>query len=281
METQSIPKKKQSQCLNHRLACLLLAAGSGLLAGAQSGKALDTACKPGSKAAACQSQQANPAPATSGSTAKPPASAADFAFPTDDSKNGSDPDGTPHTTNAKPTGGSALPDMPTGGVPDPPASSERPLGSGKDSSSSSSSSDGLPPGTSSASPADVDDDVAPTTAAPNAPIKSARLKDLGSRGDSSAARSKLEQTRVADDIKVGQFYTKDGNMQGAYLRFKDAADRAPDDPDVRFFLAESASSLKKRDEAVMNYRACLQLDPGGDHDKAARKALGKLGIAVP
>lgn len=263
----------------YALECLLLACAVTLQLRAQGGKTQDASCKPGSKAAACQSPQA---PAAGGSAAKPPASAADFAFPVEDSKHGTDPDGTPHTQDSSHPG-SALPAMPTSAVPDPPASSERPLEGSGGSSSSSSSSDGLPPGTSSSADSnrDVDDDVAPTTAAPNAPIKAARLKDLGSRGDSSAARAKLEQTRVADDVKVGLFYTKDGNLQGAYLRFKDAADHAPDDPDVRFYLAESANKLNKRDEAVLNYRACLQADPGGDHDKAARRALGKLGVAAP
>ncbi len=96
----------------------------------------------------------------------------------------------------------------------------------------------------------------------------------------SVARAKLEETRVADDLKVGGFYMKDGNAQGAYLRFKDAVDHAPDDSDARFNLAEAAIRLSKRDEAILNYREYLRLDPGGDHDKQSRKALGKLGAAA-
>ncbi len=125
-----------------------------------------------------------------------------------------------------------------------------------------------------------DDDVAPTNADPKAPVKASALKDLGSRGDTSAARAKLEMTRAGDDVKVGTYYLQQGNAQGAYLRFKDAVTHAPDEPDARFGLGESASRLSKRDEAVLNYRMYLRLDPGGDHDKAARKALGKLGAAA-
>ena len=173
--------------------------------------------------------------------------------------------------------------MPTEAVPDPPASSERPLRLPPGySGSSSSASDDAPAGNagSSSSRSADDEDVAPTTAAPDAPVRSSALKDLGSRGDTSQARAKLEQTRVADDLKVGGFYMKDGNTQGAYLRFKDAADHAPDDPDVRFNLAEAAGKLNKRDEAVLNYQEYLRMDPGGDHDKATRKALGRLGAAA-
>jgi tetratricopeptide (TPR) repeat protein len=147
--------------------------------------------------------------------------------------------------------------------------------SGGSSSGSNSSEDS---GSSSSSrSADDDADVAPTTAAPNAPVKAAKLKDLGSRGDMSAARAKLEQTRVADDLKIAKFYWNDGNTQGAYLRYKDAVDHAPDDPDARFGLAEAASKLKKNDEAILNYREYLKADPDGDHDKDARRALAKLG----
>lgn len=237
---------------------------------AQSGSQQAAKCAPGAKADTCQAAPAQP------QGGEPAGKASEFAFPLEDSKHGANPDGTPSSSGSKPAG--SLPDMPTSGVPDPPASSNVPVG---DAGSSSSSGDNLPPGTSSSRDgADPDDDIAPTTAAADAPIKSAHLKDLGSRGDSSAARARLEQTRVADDIKVGLFYTKDGNAQGAYLRFKDALDHDPTDPEVRFYLAESASRINKRDEAVLNYREYLQLDPGGDHDKASRKALARFGAAV-
>jgi tetratricopeptide (TPR) repeat protein len=147
-------------------------------------------------------------------------------------------------------------------------------GDSSSSGSSSSSSDA----SSSSSHTDDDADVAPTTAAPDAPVKASALKDLGSRGDTTEARLKLEQTRVADDLKVAHFYLQDGNAQGAYLRYKDAVDHAPDEPDARFGLAEAASKLNKRDEAVLNYREYLKLDPDGDHDKETRRALAKMGV---
>jgi Tfp pilus assembly protein PilF len=103
------------------------------------------------------------------------------------------------------------------------------------------------------------------------------LKDLGSRGDMSAAHAKLEQTRFQDDLKVGKFYLQDGNPQGAYLRYKDAVDHVPDDPDALFGLAQAADKLKKKDEAILNYRETIKADPGGDHDRAARAALKDLG----
>ncbi|MGI4853845.1 MAG: tetratricopeptide repeat protein [Janthinobacterium lividum] len=241
---------------------------------AQTTKAPAADCKAGASSAAC-SPTRNEGTAVPGGTAAPVPPNIAFPFPVEDSKHAGS--GNVETPAANPAG---LPAMPTGATPDPPASSNRPMKLPPGySGSSSSDSDDAPGAASSSSRSAADDDVAPTTAAPDAPIKSSALKDLGSRGDTSAARAKLQQTRVADDLKVGGFYMKDGNTQGAYLRFKDALDRAPDDPDTRFNLAEAAWKLNKREEAVSNYQAYLRLDPGGDHDKASRKALSKMGVA--
>jgi tetratricopeptide (TPR) repeat protein len=178
--------------------------------------------------------------------------------------------------------------MPSGNDADPPEESNRRLKLPKDgySTGGSSSSDAPPDsgGTSSSSSSssssgtDEDDDVAPTTASPDAPVKESALKDLGSKGSLSAARAKLEATRFQDDMKVGKFYMQDGNPQGAYLRYKDAVDHVPDDPDARFALAQAADKLNKRDEAIANYQQALDIDPGGDHDKASRAALKRLGV---
>lgn len=256
-------------------ACLFFAVPALL---GQSTKPADPKCKPDSKSAACATKNTSDNGSPSPSTPSTPDSGSapgksmheEFPFPTEDSKHGGDAD-----TNG-------LPSMPTGGVPDPPASSERPVSppsssGGSSSSSSSSSSDD---GSSSSKSNDDDADVAPTTAAPNAPVKAKALKDLGSRGDTTAARAKLEKTRVADDLKVARFYRNDGNNQGAYMRYKDAVDHDPEDPDARFGLAEMAEKLNKRDEAVLNYREYLNLDAGGDHDRETRRALEKLGVVA-
>ncbi|SEB41219.1 Tetratricopeptide repeat-containing protein [Terriglobus roseus] len=238
-------------------------------------------CKSGSKDPACTADSSTPSGSSSSGDTQSPASA--NPFPIEDSLHGANADGEPSSTPQKPASNpNGLPAMPTEPVPDPPASSERPMHlppsgySTSGDSSSSSSGDS----SSSSRPADDDADVAPTTAAPNAPVKAAKLKDLGSRGDLSEARAKLEKTRVADDLKIAKFYWNDGNTQGAYLRYKDAVDHDPGDPDALFGLAEAASKLKKNDEAILNYREYLKADPDGDHDKDVRRALAKLGAPV-
>ena len=262
-------------------APLLLLACMSYVLPAQASKSQDARCKPGSRAPGCADKSTSAVPpATNSGDAKLPASAADFAFPIEDSRHGADAEGSPSTPQQPLPGHGKLPEMPTGDVPDPPAASQQPMRLPPGGYSSSSGSDEPAAGASSSRAAD-DDDVAPTAASPDAPVKASALKDLGSRADSSTARAKLELTRVEDDLKVGRFYMKGGNTQGAYLRFKDAFSHAPDDPEVRFNLAESAMALNKREEAVQNYQEALRLDPGGDHDRAARKALNKLGAGQP
>ncbi len=174
-------------------------------------------------------------------------------------------------------------DMPTGKDADPPADSMVPLlpdgrpdprgplppasSSGSPSSSSSSS---------SSSAAD-DDDVAPTTSGGDTPVKAATLKDIGSHADSSAARVKLEENRVNDDVKVGRFYLRDGNLNGAETRFKDALQHDPDDPEAHFAMAELLLRQKRSDEAAAQLRRYLELAPDDEHTKDAKKMLAKLG----
>ena len=146
-------------------------------------------------------------------------------------------------------------------------------GAGSSSSSSSSSSS-------------TGDDAADADAKPAGPPDASGLQDKGSDETSGThilhrvnpVGTKLQSSdeREAEDLSVAKFYTDTGNLQGAYLRSQDAVKIAPDDPDAHFALAEAALSLKKRDEAIAEYNACLKLDPADKEAKAAHKALERL-----
>lgn len=133
------------------------------------------------------------------------------------------------------------------------------------SSSSSSSSSGSP-------------DAEPATDPDDAPA----LADKGSTGTTRAQRRrhlpKVEDLdeREAKDLEVAHYYTTTGNFVGAYTRAKDAVATIPDDPLAHFALAEGARNLKKMDEAIAEYKLCLELDPEGEKAKAARRALAEL-----
>jgi hypothetical protein len=174
-----------------------------------------------------------------------------------------DPDA-PAQTKAPRTAPPAYP-----GDPDAPAAGA-PKDDGFSSSSSSSSS-----GDAGASP-DAADDSGP-------------LKDAGSSGEDTKVtthRKKLPKTapqtpeaRAAEDLNVADFYQKDGNYLGAYLRAKDAVEYQPNDAYAHFALAEAARKLGKHDEAKEHYAAVLKLDPIPNQMKASQKALSELASA--
>lgn len=82
---------------------------------------------------------------------------------------------------------------------------------------------------------------------------------------------------AAQDDKVAKFYLQNGDFKGAYDRYKEATEAAPEDGDAVFGLAESARGLHKTQEAASNYNLYLSAFPDGKKSKEARKALAALG----
>jgi hypothetical protein len=176
---------------------------------------------------------------------------------------GAQPSATPtDTINKFPfPGGSAAPNA----APEAPISSTPEGGS----SSSSSSNDGSDPA--DALPGDTPD-----------------LKDAGSEGTQSKpgghllhraapkVKTQSADEREAEDLDVAKFYFDSGDLQGAYLRAQDAVKISPEDPDAHFALAELALKLGKKEQAIVEYNACLKLDPTGKEKKDSSKALARL-----
>jgi Tfp pilus assembly protein PilF len=82
--------------------------------------------------------------------------------------------------------------------------------------------------------------------------------------------------REAEDLQVSHYYATTGNFLASYMRAQDAVKTIPDDPLAHFALAESASKLKKTDEAIAEYKLYLKLDPDGEKAKAAQRALADM-----
>ena len=78
-------------------------------------------------------------------------------------------------------------------------------------------------------------------------------------------------------MEAGGLYFKDKNYKGAELRFRDALDYKPDQPDATFRLAETQDRLGKSDEAQATYQAYLRIQPNGTYAEKARIALQRLG----
>ena len=87
---------------------------------------------------------------------------------------------------------------------------------------------------------------------------------------------KTPTQRLNEDLEVAGFYQNNGNFMGAYMRAKDAVSISGDNPDARLALADAARKLGKLDEAQVNYKKCLELDPVPKTKKAAEAALKEM-----
>jgi len=226
-----------------RTICFLLAAaGLSAVSTAQSAPAAKPADAP-CPAAKPASGQSSSQPAAKPCT---PRSAADqFPFPGEANQ--------PEAPAANPPDAKA----PTPNVPHPSAASQHPFpgepAAGADSSSSSSSSSS-------------DDDGYD----PNAPLPSTLRKPP------KIQKAQTPDQRVDEDLRVAKFYLDDGNLTGAYMRAKDAVTVEPGYSETHFMLGQVAQKMKKKNEAIAEYRQYLKMDPDGDRTKMVKKALAEL-----
>ena len=186
--------------------------------------------------------QTHPAP-----TSLPPATADKFPFP-------GEPPTPARGDNAQPN-----PSTPTATNPNPFP------GEPSDASSSSSKPDTAP---------------VPGEPTPEDGDKSA-LKDAGSTGSTRFQRRQLAKVedldrRELEDIDVSRYYISTGNFPAAYARAQDALRLYPEDENAHLVLAVAAEKLKKKDEAVSEYKAYLKLAPDGDKAKQAQRAVALL-----
>jgi tetratricopeptide (TPR) repeat protein len=204
------------------------------------------------------SSQTSPKPCTpSAADAHKPSAAEQFPFPGEPAKaaKAANPPDSPDAPGPTPAKSSAADDHPFPTTPPP-----RLPGDDSSSSSSSSSSSG--------------DDTPPDIGPP--------LKDEGTEGTSThrkLPKPKKVQTddeRVDEDLSVARFYMGDDNLPGAYLRAEDAVKVQPDYSNAHFTLAQVAQKMKKKDEAVAEYKTYLKLDPEGEKKKDAQRALEEL-----
>jgi hypothetical protein len=221
-----------------------------------------------------------PQPDPCGTTPAPsgkPSPTQKFPFPGEPSASPSPDSHTPSLTgvpdapaNPDPPQAPATKKFPFPGDTSQPDSSSTPNPNSSSSSSSSSSGDDpqYDPAADPASPGQTDKGSPAAPAQPGRHILH-RVNPIGTKLQSA-------DERESEDLDVAHFYIGNGDLKGAYLRAQDAVKTAPDDPGAHFLLAELAVKLNKRDEAIAEYTACLQLDPIPKQARDARKALAHL-----
>jgi hypothetical protein len=127
------------------------------------------------------------------------------------------------------------------------------------------------------------DQTPPPTPKPDLPPGVSSSQSSGSLddGDNAPGARRLlpNPARAKKDAEVGGFYLKQGDYQGALLRFQDALSVDATNVDAIFGLAQTQQMLKKNADAARNYELYLDIVPNGPKSKEALKALKTLQAA--
>lgn len=118
------------------------------------------------------------------------------------------------------------------------------------------------------------------TAKPNLPPGVSSSQSGGSPGDADdelgSPKQVTDPALAKKDTTVGDFYLKQGNYQGALLRYRDAIASDPANVEAIFGLAETQRLLKKNADAARNYQLYLDIVPNGPKARQALKTLKTL-----
>ena len=131
-------------------------------------------------------------------------------------------------------------------------------------------------------PEDVSRDAAKAAGNDSAPAPAGKTDLPPGVSSSQSSSSSADGDEITNpgqakkDAEVGGFYLKQGNYQGALLRYKDATVADPTNVEAIFGLAETERLLKKNAEAARDYQLYLDIVPNGPRSKQALKALKTL-----
>jgi|GEM_PF-5311639 len=89
----------------------------------------------------------------------------------------------------------------------------------------------------------------------------------------SYTRDKTEDGRIADDLKVADFYLKNGNYRGALWRYQDALQYAPQDDTALYGVAEAMCKENLTTEAMAHFKSYATSHPQGEYAPKAEKML--------
>jgi hypothetical protein len=81
--------------------------------------------------------------------------------------------------------------------------------------------------------------------------------------------------RLHDDLQVADFYSKDWNYRGAYLRYQDALQLDPGNEVALFGVADMECEMKQSAQALAGFKTYLEQYPTGKYAKKAEKILKK------
>ena len=90
-----------------------------------------------------------------------------------------------------------------------------------------------------------------------------------------ASKSEPEK-RAADDLATGELLLARNDFDGAREHFEDALRQSPENALAYLRLAESMRGLQRLDEARLDYKKYLELQPNGKYVIEAKKAISDI-----
>src|SRR3954469_21277978 len=85
-----------------------------------------------------------------------------------------------------------------------------------------------------------------------------------------------DQRKGAASREVGEFYLEHGNYRAAESRFREALQFKPNDARAMFDLGRSLEGTNKIQEAIAEYKSCVDSQPAGAYAERSRKAIDRL-----
>jgi Flp pilus assembly protein TadD len=90
-----------------------------------------------------------------------------------------------------------------------------------------------------------------------------------------ASKSEPEK-RASDDLATGELLLARNDFDGAREHFEDALRQSPENALAYLRLAESLRGLQRLDEARLDYRKYIELQPSGKYVAEAKKAISDI-----
>lgn len=89
----------------------------------------------------------------------------------------------------------------------------------------------------------------------------------------SYTRDQTQDGRLKDDLNVADFYMKNGDYRGGYLRYEDALEVDPQNETALFGMAEAMCKQNLSADALARFRTYIHQFPSGKYEKKAEKYL--------
>ena len=89
----------------------------------------------------------------------------------------------------------------------------------------------------------------------------------------SYTRDKTQDGRIQDDLKVADYYLKNGNYRGAYSRYEDALKFDPQNDTALYGIGEAMCKQNLTSEAMAQFKSYTKTNPQGKYARQAEKMM--------